>query len=187
MSAVDICNDALAMVGHEPFISALDQAGKTAGLCRMFYPRRRDELLRGHPWNFALKRAEIAASTDAPVWGPTTLYPLPSDCLRVLRIDGHPLTDWKVEGRAIACNETAPLNILYVSQVTDTALFDASFATALAARIAVDLAMPLANSAQMRDALAKAAKDALREARGMDAQEGAPEFPSADVFIEARY
>jgi hypothetical protein len=186
-SEVEICNDALAMIGHEPFISSLDQAGKTAGLCKVFYPRARDELLRSHPWNFATRRAEIAASTSTPAWGYDSSYPLPSDCLRVLGLDGHPATDWRLEGKAIVCNETAPLNVLYVAQVTDPEQFDASFSRALAGRLAVDLCMPLANNIQMRTAVADEAKARLREARGIDAQETASVVPWADTFIEPRY
>lgn len=175
------------MLGHEPFISALDQGGKTAGLCSVFYPKCRDELLRSHRWNFATRRAEIAASTTPPTWGYDSSYPLPTDCLRVLGVDGHALTEWRVEGRAIVCNETAPLRVLYIAQVTDTAQFDASFSRALAARLAVDLCMPIANSASLRQAMQQEAKDRLREARGIDAQEASPEVPYADAFIDARW
>ena len=186
-SEVAICNDALAMIGHEPFISALDQAGKPAGLCAIFYPRCRDELLRSHPWNFATRRVEIAASTTAPAWGYGSSYPLPSDFLRMLEIDGHPATQWRVEGRAIVCDESAPLHILYIARIADPAQFDASFARALAARLAVDLCMPLANNIQMRALLVEDAKARLREARGIDAQETSVTVPWADTFIEARW
>lgn len=186
-SAVDICNDALAMLGHAPGISALDQGGTTAGLCARFYPASRDELLRGHRWNFATKRAELAASTTAPTWGYDSSYPLPTDCLRVLGIEGHELLPWRVEGRALVCNESSPLNLIYIARIDDPALFDPAFARALAARIAVDLSMPITNNQTMRQAMQQEFKDRLREARGIDAQEASVEVPYADAFIDARW
>lgn len=185
-SDVAICNDALAMIGHD-FIVSLETASKPAGLCKVFYPLRRDEVLRSHPWNFAMKRMELAAVTTAPVWGYDVAYALPSDCLRVWQLDlSHSTTRWKVEARTIVADQSAPLNILYIAQITDTALFDAQFSAALACRIAADLALPITSSAALRKAMLEEYETRIRAARGTDATEGLADVPYADMFIEAR-
>lgn len=133
-----------------------------------------------------MTRVELAASTTAPVWDYDYAYTLPTDCLRVWRVDAHPESKWKVEAGAILTDLTAPLNILYIKQVTNTALFTAGFSFALSMRLAAELAMPLTQKESMFEAMHKAAEDAVRRARSQDAMEGSPDQVYADVFLEAR-
>lgn len=55
---LEICNAALSRLGA-PSISSLSDVDKKAQTCSLMYPRTRDNLLRSHPWNFALKRVEL--------------------------------------------------------------------------------------------------------------------------------
>lgn len=58
---VEICNAALSRLGA-PAISSLLDVDKKAQTCSLMYPRTRDNLLRSHPWNFALRRVELTKS-----------------------------------------------------------------------------------------------------------------------------
>ena len=124
---VSISNRALTFLGAQPITSLSDDT-KEARSCNRMFAQSRDHVLRSHPWNFALKRVALAASTTAPVWEYANAYDWPSDCLRIIEVDT--LEEWAVEAKAIVTDEGAPLNILYVSQVTDPTLFDALFVEA---------------------------------------------------------
>ena len=84
-SEVDICNDALAVVGDAANVSSISppDTSAQAGHCARFYPMARDQLLEMHPWNFATKRAALSLlSETSNQW--QYVYALPGDCLRAL-------------------------------------------------------------------------------------------------------
>ena len=81
-----IWNQALSLLGERP-IAALDSDGPASRILELHWATVRDSLLRGHRWNFARKRATLTAGT-APAFGWSYSYALPSDCLRVLELNG---------------------------------------------------------------------------------------------------
>jgi hypothetical protein len=184
-SELDICNRALAMLGIASIVST-DGTEQAADLCRRFFAGLRDELLRNHPWKFATKRALLAASETAPAWGPGYSYPLPADCLRVLELDAEVGDGWAVEGGAIVTSLTSPLSLRYTARITDATKWDAAFCSVMASRMAADLAMPLALSANLRTQMLDEMKRGLREARSIDAMEGSSASFYADTFVDAR-
>jgi hypothetical protein len=186
-SVVEICNRALGAIGQGA-ITSLDDQNTAARLCQRFYPQLRDEMLRGHPWNFAMARASLPALTAVPTWGFTLAYQLPTDCLRVWRVgEVYRFAKWKVEGRTIVTDLGAPLSIQYIRQVTDPAEFDPIFVSALAARLAMEITMPIANDRTLRETMMREYQTHLRAARGADGQEGSADRITAETFIEARY
>jgi hypothetical protein len=187
-SEVSICNRALRVLGVAP-ISALSEDSKAGSWAEQSYADARDALLAEYPWNFAIKRAALAASVDAPAWGPTYLYPLPADALRVLAVEGEPeqaVAPYKIEGRAIATDATAPLKIRYIARVTDPAQFGPLFVEALAARLAAEGAFTFTGSTSREAQLAERYRELVANARRYDAQEGTAEGLVANEWIEAR-
>lgn len=191
-SVVAICNQALALLGADR-ITDLGDDSQPARLCSVFYEPARDAVLRAYPWNFAIRRAALAALTSTPAWGYDLEYqlpegPTPEHCLRVLDVY---LADernepWKVEARKIVTNLTAPLYISYVARITDPAQFDALFVKALAARLAMELTYPLTASSSLLDLVSRLYTQALNEARVTDAQEGSSETVSATDWLDVR-
>src|SRR5690606_26204755 len=108
------------------------------------YEKLRDEVLRAHPWNFAVARQRLVRLSEAPPFGYAWQYQLPSDSLRVLALnDGRGA--YEIEGRRLLTDdETADL--VYVRGVTDPNEYDSIFREALACRVSADLAYRLANS-----------------------------------------
>lgn len=191
-SEVTICNLALAALGADR-IADLGDDSQPARLCSVFYEPGRDAVLRAYPWNFAIRRAALAALSDAPAWGFDRQYQLPEGpspeyCLRVLEVDqaDDRNAPFLIEGRKILTDIEAPLYIKYIARVTDPAQFDAAFIRALAARLAVDLAYPLTASASMVEQVSKLYQAVMSEARIVDAQEGTPGTVSATDWIEDR-
>jgi len=184
-SEVQICNVALSKLGEDS-ITALSEDSKAGRACNLIYADTRDNLLRAHPWNFAVTRQSLARLTTTPTYEFSYEYQLPTDCLKVLNLDpeGDDVT-FKVEGRKVLTDE-ATANILYVARITDPTIFDSLFIEVLSAKLAAELAVTLTESITLADFLHQKYEKALSEARGMDAQEGTPNNIIADAWIESR-
>lgn len=178
-----ICNSALIKIGAER-ISSLTENNKRAIVCNEQYPKIRDEVLRAHPWNFAIKRVELAQITDAPAFEYKYYYQLPEDCLRVLAINSDHA--FKIEGKYIATDATS-MKIKYIARIEDASQFDTIFCEALAARLAADIAYSVAQNTSLQSMLISMYSAQLALARSMDAQEGTADQVSADGWINSRY
>lgn len=128
-SDIQICNNALLRLGASTITSFGD--GTTASnACDQVYSQARDALLRMHTWNFAIARVALAADSEAPSFEYNYQYTLPSDFIRVQEIYGQ-VGGYTIEGSKILTDMAAPLNLVYVSRVTDTTQYDPLFVEAL--------------------------------------------------------
>lgn len=100
-------------------------------------------------------------------------FPLPSDCLRLLRVGLHEMIEHRVEGSYIYANEQT-IHIEYISDVSDEAAFDALFLDCLAQRLAAE-AMPAVtkNAGDQRNAWTLYDQK-LSMARTMDSRQSTP-------------
>ena len=64
-SYVSIANLALISLGADTIMS-LDEDSKPARLINNIYEFIRDEVLRSHPWNFAIRWASLAQLSETP-------------------------------------------------------------------------------------------------------------------------
>lgn len=164
---VEICNIALSQLGAN-LINSLDERGTEQTLIKAFWDTARVSLLNTHPWNFAIKRVELARDLGIPTYEFKYQFTLPPDCLRVLQVyrDG----DYRLEGRKIITNSTTCL-IKYVGDITDTSIWSASFVAAMAARVRFDLAYPITKDSN-QVAIAKSLLDSqLQQSRQIDGSE----------------
>lgn len=183
-SEIGICNSALSKIGASR-ITAFDGSSKEAILCDEQYKKLRDDVLRAHPWKFALKRATLQLLPEAPAFGYACKFDLPGDYLRVVRFEPSGCA-YTIEGRELL-TDASEAAIQYVSLVDDPALFDPNFREALAFRLAADLAYPIAQSAALAKGMMDAYEQQLRLARSMNAQEGTPPKVEADDWIQSRW
>jgi hypothetical protein len=188
-SDVDICNLALQRLGAKP-ISSLSQDSTAARACSRAYEHSRDSELRAHPWSFARARASLAAESTDPIFGFAKQYPLPSDYLRILPNDAANVNsnqdDWQIEGRKILTDDSSPIQLVYLKQVTDTNEFDALFVELLASRIAVEIAEKVTQSNTKKDNAEKRYEAIKSEARKVNAFERPPQVPVDDTWLTAR-
>jgi len=192
-SEVSICNLALQKNGSGRIVS-LTEDSPQARECNACYEAMRDLELRKHRWAFAIKRAALAADATAPAFGPVNYFTLPSDFLRLLEPDeatNFNTLDWRIESnavgaKAIATNDSAPLEIRYVWRVVDPTVFDAAFVEALACRIASQTCEKLTQSNAKKAGVQEEYKDAIREARRTNAIEGVSAESPIDTWITAR-
>lgn len=182
-SVVEICNSALNKIGANT-INSLSEDSQEARLCKAQFTRLRDALLRSHPWNFALHRAVLARLADPPAFDFAYQYQLPGDCLRLLQLQ-DPATRFRIEGRQLLTDAEAA-RVLYIRRVTDPNRFDALFGEALATRLAAEIAFAVANSRSLGEEMLKLARDAIRDAKTRDAQEGTPAVVAGSSWLDSR-
>jgi hypothetical protein len=186
-SAVEICNSALHKLGAAR-ITSLSDSTKAAILCNDQYDRLRKEVLRSHPWNFAIAHVALAATVNTPVWDRfSTEFLIPSDVLRILDTNLPPGVEWEkgynIDGNSVIFCNTDNLKIKYIKDIQNTTRFDANFDEALALRIAADLAYSLVQSQTVQTNMFNLYKAFLGTAMSFDAQENSDQQIVADEWL----
>jgi len=154
-SIADICNSALSHCGTRSRIGALDEGSAEASACLTHFAMVRDATLRTFDWNFARITVALAELADPPArWAHK--YALPTDCVRLRRLNDVPmamLTETLCEIAAdrestgaivpVLLTNATPVAAIYTAQVIDPLRWDPGFADAmtygLAARICFEL------------------------------------------------
>ena len=196
-SVVDICNEAMDLLGAAT-ITALTENSKEARLCNRRFETVRDAVLRAHPWNIAIRRASLAKDTDAPAFGFSSQFTLPTDpyCLRVLSFWNSNVDSdvaaydsevmFKIEGRKVLSNEST-CKITYIARITDTETYDSLLSNTIAHRLASETAYAITGSTTVATQMQQLYEMRLKEARGIDGMEGMPDRMIADDFINIRF
>lgn len=126
-------------------------------------------------------RCTFAGSFDYPY-----KIALPSDCLRVLRVNdtihGY---DWRTEGRYILAL-SYPLEFKYIYDCTDYAQMDVEFYDLLGAFLAWRISFRLSQSETLRKMLFDEFRLALGSARFVDSSEDPAEELSANEWVDSR-
>lgn len=181
---VTICNSALIKLGAER-INSLSETNKRARLCNEQYSKLRDEVLRSHPWNFAIKRVALASTGVKPLFDYDYEFTIPTDVLRIISLHDKTIK-WRIEAGRKLLSDSSEVNIEYIAQVTAAAEFDTYFAEALALRLASDLAYPLVQSLNLQNSMLQRYELHMKNARSLDAQEGTPSDLIDDTWVEIR-
>lgn len=214
ISNVDICNGALQRLGARRIATLADQT-PSARACNLAYDFCRRAELRKHDWNFSILRASLPADNPVPAWGRQNSFTLSANFLRLapgypelLTQDANVIgstvaftaqfsgyKDWVIEQSqgdssggsvAIVTNDTGPLQIRYVQDVTDTTRFDSLFTEALSCRIALRICEELTQSNEKKAAVAQEYKELIEEAKNANGIEVAPADPPPDTWLTAR-
>ncbi len=178
-SDVAICNTALNRLGANT-ITSFTENSKEARLCNSEYSGIRDQVLRAHPWNCAISRATLAQDSDAPSFGFSYQYTLPTDpyCLRVLQMETE-VINFKVEGRKLLTDE-ATAKIMYIGRVTDPEEYDSLLIDTLSARIAFEFSFNITGSRTLQGDMFDLYNQKLALARSFDAQESGMFYNQGD-------
>lgn len=95
---ISLCNESLGAIGASSIVSG--GTSKNHVYCETFYANCRDEILACHKWNFAKKRA-YAIQTTNPLFGPDNAFTVPTDSIRVWKIDDDADAEFEVENGLI--------------------------------------------------------------------------------------
>lgn len=112
-------------------------------------------------------------------------FELPSDCLRLLRINASEADDYRVEQGFIYTDE-GEVHIEYIFDQTDESKFDAQFTDLLAARLSAEIAFYLTDNSTLTEQAWDVYNRKLSMARAMDSRQGSPRNIEADVWLNAR-
>lgn len=166
-SVVGICNLALGRIGIDQFIEDLDDPNNRARACKNFYEPTRDQVLEDFPWDFAQSFVALAEVSGDPPAGWSKVYRVPSDALKVhvistnfqfrpalwsagsiwnynlVPFDRAPFRQMSdATGRTIL-TDLDEAYAWYTRRVEDPNFFSALFASALAWKLAAELALVL--------------------------------------------
>lgn len=203
-TSVDIANRALSMLG-EKRITALTDDNKQGRAMNARYALLRDAELVAYPWRFAIKRVKLYSSGTAPEWGYSSLYALPNDCLRTIKVGGdgvnaqtigvmHEGSGYTSGQRAayeiiegeLHTNLSSPVDFEYIAQITDVTKFNTLFIEVLAARLAADAAEELTQSDGKKKYAIAIYDETLSTARRTDAMRRPPREHSTGRWHRSR-
>ncbi len=213
-SKLDIYNMAIAHLGGE-FASSTSEDSVEAQACDERYDEVRKSVLELRPWNFAIKRAQLAAAANAPDFGYDTYYTLPSDMLRILAsdaeidsfyrngpmysnlldgayYDGAYKDNYKIEinpvdGSLALLSDDDEKRILYVFNQEDTSKFSPSFVETLALALAIAISYKVTGSSTMKERLTAQYTAMLKDASTIDAQQGTTESTRTSAWMQERF
>jgi len=186
-SKTEICNLALQRLGIES-ISDITEDSVAGRACLRCYDSVVNQELEDHNWAFSVKRRRLAESTETPVHGRANLFDLPEDCLHL--IGPYPeynlaSTDWLVEGRQIATDDSAPLDVRYVA-IVDESVFSPLFAKVVYLEMAAQMCQELTQSSTMKAEIMNEKELTIRRAKKRNAIQQISVSPPEPSWITVR-
>lgn len=178
-------------MGVKQRITSLTEDTEAARKCALIIDDVIDEVLRAYNWNCATARADLSRSSTVPAFGYAYKYALPAGpdpayCLRVIGIeDEDEFSDYRVEGRYLLTDETS-CSILYIKRIEDVNELDTLCKSAVAARLAAEIAFAMTNSNTLQEAMWQLYAGKLQEAQEIDAQEGTAGKFQSESWIDER-
>ncbi len=186
-SDVEIVSVALTKLGATPISSFSDDAAE-AEVSQRLYPYVRDTLLSAHPWGFTLARVSLSPAdpfeTDDGRWR----FELPIDLLRASSA-GVGKSDvglpFSIEGSQFLGASDA-VTLKYHRRAPES-IFPSHFVSALVARLAAELCLPITESSSRAEALFQLADAEVALAKLIDSQQKTPNSIDDFSLIRARF
>jgi hypothetical protein len=201
MSApVDIADLCLLILG-KPSIASFADNSNTARAINISYDQLRRKMQEGPgTWRFTIKRTSLPALTTQPASGPfQQQFALPSDFLRPLQVgdtyagldmsdyrQGPTDADYSIESGILLCDYGVPVSLMYVSDTSNTTLFNPNFSIALAAELAYYNCERLTGSDAKQEAALKRRDKAYSDAAASNAMWSPPGHNADSEWITAR-
>lgn len=189
---------ALTMLGQQP-ITALTESNNRATMANARYADVRDSVLRAHPWNCAVKRDALTKRADqAPDWGYTTTFNLPSDFIRLVDTE-YPTQKYSIEAGnegdvtsdandLVLLSDASEMNIRYIYQLTTVAKMDDTLKHAIAIRLASELALAITGDSGKEQFLLQKYNQFLVQAQWEDSvQSNTTDTIHGGLWLESRY
>lgn len=173
-SQTDIVNAVLARIGSTERVNSIDEPGSnSARRIATQWDLARAYLTSLHPWNHAIRRAMLNASTELPAFGWQYQFRLPNDCLRWLP-PAHGDSDYfdgEREGGFILSNMPGPLPVRYIADINTVPDWSPGFVEALITCLAAWSALGVTEGLGISDRMGQAAELAVRKGKRMDGLE----------------
>ena len=146
MNAIDLCNNALVLLGKAP-IQAIDPNGRLPQrMCYMHYHTTRRNVLGEHPWLFATKNATLDSFATEDPQGYAIPHTIPADARRIWTCNAP---GWTLRGRQIFARPQQ-IEIKYTRDEEDLDIWSADALFLFTHRLAAMMCIPLINSPTLR-------------------------------------
>lgn len=206
-SVVDICNMALSRIGNSQRIDDLTEASIQAEQCSLFYEASRDFVLRDYAWGFATTYVQLAEVSVNPTPMFLYAYAMPTDCLKARQIvnvvfpDGAwpaincierpiipPIPFRVINGGSgkLVVTQASPATLEYTAKIESPEMFDPIFVSALAWKLASNIAPAIARDANVAQACESAYQAQIASAVAADLNESASGPQADSTFITGR-
>lgn len=183
-STIDVINKSLILLGAN-VITDLTEGSNEATIANAIWDGVRQQCLRIHPWNFAIKEIELPAVTGGFDIEGRYRYNLPADFIRLILVLDDPA--YTVKGKSVYTTRPT-CKIRYIFDNMDVATWDASFSDVVAYKLATELAYPITKSTSLMEAMTSLFGKTLGEAKAIDGSESIPDAfaPYDNAFIAVR-
>jgi hypothetical protein len=198
-SPTDICNLALDLLSAGTVQNVEEPSSPTEELLSRWYDLSRKKCLREHPWNFAAKRAILAASSTDPAFGYSKAFPVPADFVRILYISTDLVTDqdtilpadqYQFENGSILITsnygDATSLNLVYIYDIKEVSSMDPMFIELLAYDIALNVAYKVTENNSNIQRIGELARMKKAIAKAIDGQERPPQRVEYSRALSAR-
>lgn len=188
MTKTEICNRALAVLGHDRMVDDFDSDQSTEALrCRQFYNAALEEVLGDHDWDFAA--VEIKLRLSAADENGFARIPTPPDCLRLIsatNTEGNPLKTRRARDFIFIKSDGCEAVVRYVSNDIDIETVPPKFREAFIYKLAALICGPMFGNDKKAEGYINLAKMKLSEAVTAEADETAYRGEWENPFINAR-
>lgn len=177
-SPLDVCNLSLSLLRQQPISSVVHPTTGPERICAQWYDHKRRTTLRKHVWNFALKRANLAALEAAPAFGYTQNFELPTDYIRIVGIGENNIDEYEhdIEDAKILIDwASGALPLRYVYDHTNISKWDPLFIDVFAIELAIGMCTQATGSFSLGEGLVQQLSELAPEAYAIDGQERPPD------------
>lgn len=184
-----ITNLALVRLGAARITNLDTEESENAAKVRAVFPFLRDEVLRSHSWNFAIRRINLNLTTDVVLYGFLNAFQIPGNVLRILPpstgTSSNRQTQYKIEEDKVLSDDTT-FQCRVIIRIEDTTKWDAAFVEVFATRLQAELAYAIVNNRALAADLFNLYIGKLRAVKAYDAMEDTPDQLDANLWIEQR-
>ena len=172
-SAINICSNALILLGDRP-ISSFNDPGAGAETASNLYESSYINLLSMHRWRFASKKVLLSRMVDKPLNEWQYQYQLPTDMVAV--ITDYPIDNYEIYGDKLYSNNGS-VSIDYVCRLDESQL-PLWFTKTMEFYLAMQFAIPVTGNSQRLGEMMQFFTQQLRSAKNIDSTIR----PNAGVF-----
>lgn len=165
----DMFNIAMLRLGSEFILDPSDMETKRGRACNKAYDILLPRLLSSYDWSFARKIRTLAATTEESD-AYTYVYNIPSDCIRPVKCEDNPISEWVVSNGKIETDIT-PFYLRYTFKQELTGMYSPHFVEAIGKAIAVAISRTMRGK-PASSSMIKEANVALALAQETDADTG---------------
>ena len=178
---IEICSNALIMVGHGPIASFTD-GGAGANTAAALYLTTYESLLSQHRWRFASAKVALNRLTAKPQNEWSHAFQLPAGY--IVAIGVHPRVDYEIYEDKLYTN-ASELDLDYIFKPDESKL-PAYFQRLLEFNLASIFAIPVTDNSTKAEEYRKMTEQQLRKARFTDSQARPSDSIVDSPFIDSR-